>query len=61
MEILVLLLEDLLPFKDSPWHLHRAVGVLCHISAIHLLMLLNHSIRDAQKPGGRGRGPSILE
>lgn len=61
MEILVLLLEDLLPFKDSPWHLQRAVGVVCHISVSHLLLLLNYSIKDAQEPGGRGRGPSILE
>ena len=61
MEILVLLLEDLLPFKDSPQHLQRAVGVVYHISANHLLMLLNYSFKDAQKSGWRGRGPSILE
>lgn len=61
MEILVLLLEDLLPFKDSPRYLQRAVGVVCYISTSHLLMLLHYSIKDAQKPGWRGRGPSVLE
>lgn len=56
----MLLLGDLLPFKDSPWHLQRAVGVVCYISASYLLMLiLSYSIEDAQKLGGR-RGPSIL-